>query len=31
MDYAYGGLREAKTDAYLSTMYKNKRLRTRIV
>lgn len=31
MDSSFGGLREAKTDAYLSTMYKNKKLKTRVV
>ena len=31
MDNAWGGLREEKTDAYLITHYKNKKLRTNTV
>ena len=31
MDNAWGGLREEKTDAYLITQYKNKKLRTNTV
>ena len=30
MDYAIGMFRKAKTDAYMMTMYKNKKLKTKV-